>query len=127
MVVKRPGDYRFQDPAVQGARRGGRRPRRGFSGHAGWVDGGGEGSAHALEFARLGAVVARQLAERAAVGRGAEDGDEGLEPAVALPRLGEAEVVGLVAHTEEVEPGLLADQAEAHADVGPAVADGLGD
>ena len=38
-----------------------------------------------------------------------------------------AEIVGLFTNAEKVQPGLLADQAEADAGIGPAAANGLGD
>ena len=85
------------------------------------------GSADALKLSGLRAIVTRQFTERAPEGRGAEDVHEGLNSEVALPGIGEAEVVGLLPDAQEIEAGLLAREPQADADVGPAVAHRLGD
>src|SRR5208337_3806464 len=85
------------------------------------------GSGHLLQFAGLGAVIARQLAERFAIERRADDLLERLDSVVARKAGGEAEVVGLFTNAEKVQPGLLADEAEADAGIGPAAANGFSD
>src|SRR5262249_39723917 len=84
-------------------------------------------SAHLMQVACLCGVVPRQFTERLAIGRRAHGLQQCLNPGVLFPPGGEAEVISLLADAEEVQPGLLADQAEADARVGAAAPDSLGD
>ena len=80
-----------------------------------------------LQCAGVGVVIPRQTAEGMAEGGGADDVDERPQPVVGFPVARQAEVVRFPAHAQEVEPGLVADEAEANAGIGPALADSLGD
>src|SRR5262249_6110003 len=82
-------------------------------------------STDAMEISRLRTVIAGQFAQGPAVSRRAHDLEEGLDPRIGLPAFGEAEIIGLLADTQEVQASLLADEAEADPRIRPPTTDGL--
>ena len=72
-------------------------------------------------------VVSRQFAQQPAIGFGPNRRDQSLNPRIVRKFGRKAELVRLVANTQELEPGIFADEPHAHPDIGPAATNCFGD